>query len=228
MTVYSDLWGLISWNVVLVWENWPAPTAAVAHLPTPADHVRGWWRKARRVYPEATLRAWHFDRATIIAFCKSRRLLPLPASPATVAAFIESCGEADKKPGHRPPLSGNHRLRASRRELLNSNDDEDVKLALKGTLEDDGNADAVWRRHSGGIGWHGAHGKSAGAREVTVLDIASKPTFGSTGWHESSRKSFAHGYLAKILRDFTFLCWKLTRPGLSDSGRVLPAWIDSG
>jgi hypothetical protein len=83
--------------------NQAAQPVAVAHLPTPADRARAWWRKARRVYPEATLRAWRFDWAAFIAFCKSRRLLPLPASPATVAAFIEACGEPAKNP---PPCAG--------------------------------------------------------------------------------------------------------------------------
>jgi hypothetical protein len=68
------------------------------NAPTPAENVRAWWKKARRVYPEATLRAWRFDWAAFIAFCRPRGLLPLPASPATVAAFIEACGEGGKKP----------------------------------------------------------------------------------------------------------------------------------
>ncbi len=108
------------------------PTAAVAHLPTPADTVRAWWRKARRVYPEATLRAWRFDWAAFIAFCNPRSLLPVPASPATVAAFIEARGVAGKKPAsvrrYLATIASAHRAA----KLLNPNDDEDVKLALKG------------------------------------------------------------------------------------------------
>jgi hypothetical protein len=96
------------------------PTAAVAHLPTPADNVRAWWRKARRVYLEATLRACRFDWAAFIALCKPRGALPLLASPATVAAFIEACAEAGKKTRHRAPVSRDHRLRASSRETLES------------------------------------------------------------------------------------------------------------
>ncbi|MDP8988695.1 MAG: tyrosine-type recombinase/integrase [Acidobacteriota bacterium] len=128
----------------------PAPTAAVAHLPTPADNVRGWWRKARRVYPEATLRAWRFDWAAFIAFCKARRLLPLPASPATVAAFIEGCGEAGKKPAtvrrYLATIACAHRAA----KLLNPNDDEDVKLALKGLY----NRSPKRQRQAKALGWH--------------------------------------------------------------------------
>ena len=78
----------------------PESIATAAGVPTPknphtpAENVRAWWKKARRVYPEATLRAWRFDWAAFLAFCKPRALLPLPASPSTVAAFIEACGEA--------------------------------------------------------------------------------------------------------------------------------------
>ncbi len=126
------------------------PTAAVAHLPTPADNVRAWWRKARRVYPEATLRAWRFDWAAFIAFCKARRLLPLPASPATVAAFIEACGEAGKKPAtvrrYLATIACAHRAA----KLINPNDDEDVKLALKGLY----NKSPARQRQAKALGWH--------------------------------------------------------------------------
>jgi integrase len=127
-----------------------AQPAAVAHLPTPADNVRAWWRKARRVYPEATLRAWRFDWAAFIAFCKARRLLPLPASPATVAAFIEACGEAGKKTAtvrrYLATIACAHRAA----KLLNPNDDEDVKLALKGLY----NRSPARQRQAKALGWH--------------------------------------------------------------------------
>jgi hypothetical protein len=100
--------------------------------PTPAERVRAWWKKARRVYPEATLRAWRFDWAAFIGFCKPRGLLPLPASASTVAAFIEACSEAGKKPAtvrrYLSTIACAHRAA----KIMNPNDDEDVKLALKG------------------------------------------------------------------------------------------------
>jgi integrase len=131
-----------------------APTApavvTASNLPTPAEKVRAWWRKARRVYPEATLRAWRFDWAAFIAFCKARRLLPLPASPATVAAFIEACGEAGKKPAtvrrYLATIACAHRAA----KLLNPNDDEDVKLALKGLY----NKSPARQRQAKALGWH--------------------------------------------------------------------------
>jgi integrase len=128
----------------------PVPTAAVAHLPTPADNVRGWWRKARRVYPEATLRAWRFDWASFIAFCRPRGLLPLPASPSTVAAYIGVCGEAGKKPAtvrrYLATIACAHRAA----KLINPNDDEEVKLALKGLY----NQSPVRQRQAKALGWH--------------------------------------------------------------------------
>ena len=118
--------------------------------PTPAENVRAWWKKARRVYPEATLRAWRFDWAAFLAFCKPRGLLPLPASPSTVAAFIESCGEAGKKPAtvrrYLATIACAHRAA----KVLNPNDDEDVKMALKGLY----NRSPKRQRQAKALGWH--------------------------------------------------------------------------
>jgi len=78
-------------------ESAPLGPAVVAgHVPTPADKVRAWWKRARRTYPEATLRAWRLDWTAFLAFCRPRDLSPLPAAPETVAAYIEFCGEAGK------------------------------------------------------------------------------------------------------------------------------------
>ena len=131
-----------------------APTglavATSSNLPTPAEKVRAWWKKARRVYPEATLRAWRFDWAAFLAFCKPRGLLPLPASPSTVAAYIEACGEAGKKPAtvrrYLATIACAHR--AAR--LINPNNDEDVKLALKGLY----NKSPMRQRQAKALGWH--------------------------------------------------------------------------
>jgi integrase len=130
-----------------------ATAAAVLTLqnaPTPAENVRAWWKKARRVYPEATLRAWRFDWAAFLAFCKPRELLPLPASPSTVAAFIGSCGEAGKKPAtvrrYLATIACAHRAA----KILNPNDDEDVKMALKGLY----NKSPKRQRQAKALGWH--------------------------------------------------------------------------
>jgi integrase len=118
--------------------------------PTPAENVRAWWKKARRVYPEATLRAWRFDWVVFLAFCKPRGLLPLPAAPSTVAAFVEACGEAGKKPAtvrrYLATIACAHRAA----KILNPNDDEDVKLALKGLY----NRSPKRQRQAKAIGWH--------------------------------------------------------------------------
>jgi integrase len=118
--------------------------------PTPAERVRAWWKKARRVYPEATLRAWRFDWAAFLAFCKPRGLLPLPAAPSTVAAFIGSCGEAGKKPAtvrrYLATIACAHRAA----KILNPNGDEDVKMALKGLY----NKSPKRQRQAKALGWH--------------------------------------------------------------------------
>jgi integrase len=130
------------------------PTAAAVltpeNSPTPAENVRAWWKKARRVYPEATLRAWRFDWAAFIAFCKPRGLLPLPAAPSTVAAFIEACGEVGKKSAtvrrYLATIACAHRAA----KVLNPNDDEDVKMALKGLY----NRSPKRQRQAKALGWH--------------------------------------------------------------------------
>jgi integrase len=131
-----------------------APTAlavvTASTLPTPAEKVRAWWRKARRVYPEATLRAWRFDWTAFLAFCRPRQLSPLPASPSTVAAFIETCADGGKKPAtvrrYLATIACAHRAA----KLLNPNDDEDVKMALKGLY----NKSPVRQRQAKALGWH--------------------------------------------------------------------------
>jgi integrase len=118
--------------------------------PTPAENVRAWWKKARRVYPEATLRAWRFDWAAFIGFCRPRGFLPLPASSSTVAAFIEDCGEAGKRPAtvrrYLATIACAHRAA----KILDPNDDEDVKLALKGLY----NKSPKRQRQAKALGWH--------------------------------------------------------------------------
>jgi site-specific recombinase XerD len=102
------------------------------------------------VYPEATLRAWRFDWAAFLAFCKPRGLLPLPASASTVAAFIEACGEAGKTPAtvrrYLATIACAHRAA----KILNPNDDEDVKLALKGLYS----KSQKRQRQAKALGWH--------------------------------------------------------------------------
>ncbi|MDP9083506.1 MAG: tyrosine-type recombinase/integrase [Pseudomonadota bacterium] len=173
-------------------------------LPTAAEKVRAWWRKARRVYPEATLRAWRFDWVSFVAFCRSRDLLPLPALPSTVAAYIEACAEAGKKPAtvrrYLATIACAHRAA----KLINPNTDEDVKLALKGLY----NKSPARQRQAKALGWH--HVKrfliSAGAgiradRERALLCV---------GYDTMARRS---ELVALDVEDFSFLD--------DGSGRVL-------
>jgi hypothetical protein len=51
-----------------------------------------------KVYPRNTLLAWACDWAIYAAFCAERGFTTVPASPETIAAFIEACGEQLKKP----------------------------------------------------------------------------------------------------------------------------------
>ena len=133
-------------------ESYPTAAAVLTppDSPTPAQNVRAWWKKARRVYPEATLRAWRFDWAAFLTFCRPRGLLPLPASPSTVAAFIESCGEVGKKPAtvrrYLATIACAHRAA----KILNPNDDEEVKMALKGLY----NRSPKRQRQAKALGWH--------------------------------------------------------------------------
>src|ERR1035438_3259176 len=66
--------------------------------PVAAEHLRTWWHRARRVYPDATLKAWRCDWFIYGGYCAARDLNPLPASSDTVAGFVVDCKEAGKKP----------------------------------------------------------------------------------------------------------------------------------
>ena len=68
----------------------PAESAA-------ANSVRTWWNSAQKVYPASTQRAWRSDWHVYEAFCAERAVSTVPATPATVAAFVDACGEAGKK-----------------------------------------------------------------------------------------------------------------------------------
>jgi integrase len=82
-------------NTVLLaapWVRGLAPESAAA------ASVRDWWASAQKVYPANTQRAWRSDWQAYEAFCAERRLTAVPAMAATVAAFVDACGNAGKKP----------------------------------------------------------------------------------------------------------------------------------
>jgi len=62
-----------------------------------ARSVRDWWASAQRVYPVNSRRPWRADWHDYAAFCEGQGVATVPATPATVAAFVGACGEAGKK-----------------------------------------------------------------------------------------------------------------------------------
>jgi integrase len=140
-----------------------------------AERVRAWWERAHHVYPATTQRAWRFDWAVFLGFCDPRGASPLPASPETVAAFVEACRAAGKKPAtiqrHLSTVALAHRVA----KLDNPCIEEPVKLAIKGLT----NAVSVRQRQARGLGWAEIERflKSAGAslpatREGALLCVA--------------------------------------------------------
>lgn len=100
--------------------------------PLAADQLRTWWARARRVYPDATLKAWRCDWAVYWGFCEPRELVPLPATPETVAGFVLYCKEAGKKPATvRRYLSTIARFHCAS-QLFNPCASEAVQMEVKG------------------------------------------------------------------------------------------------
>jgi hypothetical protein len=63
-----------------------------------AEYVRSWWDRARTVYPANTLRAWRADWSVFLRHCVAAGVPPLPAEPASIAAFVGWCQLEGKKP----------------------------------------------------------------------------------------------------------------------------------
>jgi len=100
--------------------------------PVAAEHLRHWWQRARRVYPDATLKAWRCDWVIYWGYCEPRHLSALPATPETVAGFVVYCKEASKKPATvRRYLSTIARFHRAA-QLFNPCASEAVQLELKG------------------------------------------------------------------------------------------------
>jgi integrase len=101
------------------------------------------------VYPRNTLLAWGCDWAIYAAFCNERGLATVPASPETIAAFVEACGEQIKKPAtirrYLSTIALAHRVA----KFANPCVEEPVRLALKGLT----NEVSVAQRQAKGVGW---------------------------------------------------------------------------
>lgn len=114
-----------------------------------AASVREWWDSAQRVFPANTLRAWRSDWQVYDAFCAERDVTTVPATPATVAAFVDACGEAGKKPAtirrYLTTIALAHRVA----KLPNPCAEEPVRHALKGITNDVSIAQSQAR----GLGW---------------------------------------------------------------------------
>jgi integrase len=82
-------------NGVLVAAPWASGLAADSAA---ATAVRDWWGSAQEVYPANTQRAWRSDWRVYEGFCAERGGTTVPATPATIAAFVRACGKEGKKP----------------------------------------------------------------------------------------------------------------------------------
>ncbi len=114
-----------------------------------ARSIREWWDSAQRVYPANTQRAWRADWHAYEAFCRERGVATVPAAPATVAAFIEACGEQGKKPAtirrYLTTVALAHRVA----KFDNPCTGEPVRHALKGLTNEVSSA----QRQARGLGW---------------------------------------------------------------------------
>ena len=116
--------------------------------PAALEPLREWWGRARRAYPDATLKAWRCDWIIYGGYCAARGLNPLPASPDTVAGFVVYCNEAGKKPAtvsrYLSTIARFHRAA----QLFNPCASEAVQMELKGMT----NEVSVRQRQARGLG----------------------------------------------------------------------------
>ena len=140
-----------------------------------ADRVRGWWSRAKRVYPRTTQKAWACDWAVFMAYCQPVNLCPLPAAPETVAGFVTHCRQAGKKPAtvqrYLSTISLAHRVA----KFLNPCTEEAVLLEIKGFT----NEVSVRQRQARALGWReieqflkSAGDSLPGTRELAMLCVA--------------------------------------------------------
>jgi integrase len=117
--------------------------------PTALLHMRAWWERAQGAYPPNTRKAWACDWAVFIAFCSSSNSCPFPASPETVAAFVQFCRQQLKKPATVQRYLSTIALAHRVAKLMNPCDDETVRLEIKGFT----NAVGVRQRQARALGW---------------------------------------------------------------------------
>lgn len=131
-----------------VFEVAPWVGALPAESPA-ARSVREWWAGAQRAYPANTLRAWRADWHMYEEFCEGQGVATVPATPASVAAFVDACGEASKRPAtirrYLSTIALAHRVA----KFPNPCAEEPVRHALKGLT----NEVSVAQRQARGFGW---------------------------------------------------------------------------
>jgi integrase len=135
-------------------RNQPAEFAAPWILSLAPDSaavecIRAWWASAQVAYPLNTQRAWRADWAAYARFCEARGDLTVPATPETVASFVEHCGQLGKKPAtirrYLSTIALVHRIA----KFANPCIEEPVRLALKALT----NQVPVAQRQAKGMGW---------------------------------------------------------------------------
>jgi len=114
-----------------------------------ANEVRQWWASAQRVYPANTLRAWRSDWHAYAAFCDAHGVSTVPATPATIAAFVGACGDAGKKPATIRRYLATVALAHRVAKLPNPCTEEPVRHALKGLT----NEVSAAQRQARALGW---------------------------------------------------------------------------
>ena len=128
-------------EVTAPWDLVPGSSAA--------EHVRGWWERARHVYPANTLRAWRADWTAFLRFCTAQSHAPLPARPASVAEFVARCQLEGKKPAtvrrYLATIALAHRVAKLESPVV----DEAVQLAMKGFTSEV----SVRQRQAHPLGW---------------------------------------------------------------------------
>src|SRR5580704_6781919 len=112
-------------------------------------YIKQWWQRAQGAYPPNTRKAWACDWASFMSFCGPRGLCPLPATPETVAAFVQFCRESTKKPATVQRYLSTIALAHRVAKLMNPCDDEAVRLEIKAFT----NAVGVRQRQARALGW---------------------------------------------------------------------------
>lgn len=111
--------------------------------------VRDWWASAQKVYPANTQRAWRSDWQVYEGFCTERSVTTVPATAATVAVFVDACGEGGKKPAtirrYLTTVALAHRVA----KFANPCVEEPVRHALKGLTNEVSSA----QRQARALGW---------------------------------------------------------------------------